>query len=127
LPGAVVAKGAPSRTQPRTECGFRDNSSKPHGIDELILADDTIGIPDQINEQVKDLGFNWDDLVCSSQFVACNVDFKVGKTEIQGVLAPFLRSTGSPFTPSELVGNVIDVTQVAAAESLHRYRPIKRT
>jgi hypothetical protein len=77
LSGAVITQGAPRRAQARTERRFRDNASLPYGIDEIILADDSIGVSNQINEQVKDLGLNRNDIVRAPQFIACNIDFKV--------------------------------------------------
>jgi hypothetical protein len=75
----VIADCSPGRAQPRTECCFRDNSSQPHGIDEFILADDSIAVPDQVDEQIKDLWFDWNGLPCSPQFIPGDVNFEVRK------------------------------------------------
>ena len=118
LPGAVVTQRAARRTQARTECGFRDNSSLPHGIDEVILADNSIAVSNQIDEQVENLGFNRDDFVRTSQFIACNIDFEVREAEIQ-FSCPFFCAVPCRFRtvyPSELMGSVIDVTQMATVD-----------
>jgi hypothetical protein len=56
---------------------FRDNPAGPHGIQELVLADDVLAVPQQMEQQVEDLRPDGDRLGAARELPPVRVDHEV--------------------------------------------------
>jgi hypothetical protein len=52
---AVVAERAPCRADARAERRLRDDAALPNHVDQLVLADDSIPVSDEMNQQIEHL------------------------------------------------------------------------
>src|SRR4029450_1831034 len=53
LVGAAVAEGAPRRADPGARRRLRDDAALPDRVEQLVLADDSIPIPNEVNKQIE--------------------------------------------------------------------------
>ena len=80
LIGAIVADGASCGADARAERSLRDDAALPYDIDDLALADNSIAIPNEVDEQIENLRLDRDQFVPSPQFIPRDIDFKVVET-----------------------------------------------
>ena len=57
----------------------------PHRFDQLVLGDDPVVMANEVDEHVENLRLDGHELTCSPQLPPRDVDFKSGKTKIQGI------------------------------------------
>ena len=74
---AGIADRAPGRVDPVEERGLRDNAPMPHRGQQFILADDTVTVPDQMNEKIEDLGRDGHQGRSPAQFATIRVECAV--------------------------------------------------
>src|SRR5262249_4906050 len=70
---AAIANGLAHRIYSAGQSRFRNNPSAPNGGDEVVLADNTVAIFDQINQHIEDLRFEGDELIAASQLAPVGV------------------------------------------------------
>ena len=58
LPFAGVADRAARRVDPIEQRGLRDDAPAPDRGQQIILADHAVAVPDQVNEEIEDLGLD---------------------------------------------------------------------
>src|SRR5215813_3585927 len=80
---AVVADRAPRRADPGAERRFRYNAPLPNRLDEFVLGDDPVAVPDEIDEQIEHLRFDADDFPAPAQLLLPEIDLKLGEAKIQ--------------------------------------------
>jgi hypothetical protein len=84
LIGAIVADSTPCRADAGAERRLRDDAALPYDVGQLTLADDSIMIPNKVNEQIEDLRFDRNEFTPSPQFIPVHIDFKIAEAQIQG-------------------------------------------
>src|SRR5262245_28392021 len=90
----IVSNGATCRGNAGAQRRFRDNAALPDDIDQLFLADNSIAMTNEMNQQIEYLGLDRDEFAFSPQFVLREVNLEVGEAEIQGL--PRLRGGSWP-------------------------------
>ena len=80
---SIVANGAPRRADAGAQRCLGDDTTLPNGLDKLVLAYNSIAIPDEVNEQIEHLWLDADNLTTSAQLMPPKIDFKLGEAEIQ--------------------------------------------
>jgi hypothetical protein len=83
--GPGIAYGSPGRADAGAQGRLRNGATFPHGFDQLVLRDDPVVIANEVNKQVKNLRLDGHELTRSPQLPPRDVDFKSGKTKIQGI------------------------------------------
>src|SRR5262249_39357328 len=73
---------------------FRDNAALPDDIDQLFLADNSIAMTNEMNQQIEYLGLDWDESAFSPQFVLREINLEISEAKIQGL--PRLRGCHGP-------------------------------
>jgi hypothetical protein len=73
----AVADGLARRVDVTGQGRFRDNPAGPHGIQELVLADDVLAVPQQMEQQVEDLRPDGDRLGAARELPPVRVDHEV--------------------------------------------------
>src|SRR5499427_10119698 len=81
---AAVAERAPGRADARAQCRLRDDASLPNRLKQLVLADDSITVADEVNKEVEDLRLDVNDRAGAPHLLSCEVDLEIGEAEIQG-------------------------------------------
>src|SRR5262249_2013357 len=84
LVGSIVADGLARRANARAERRLRDDPAHPYDIDELAFTDDSIAVPNKVNEQIENLWLDRNELSAAPQLVLRDIDFKIGKAKNQG-------------------------------------------
>ena len=82
----AVANGAPRRADAGAERRLRDDAALPDRLDQLVLADDSVAVADQIEQQIEHLRLDADGLPASAQFVLAKVDLKLAESDSPKVL-----------------------------------------
>src|SRR5262249_27976483 len=78
---AGVAERAPGGADAGADRRLRDHAPLPNRGDQLVLAHDSITVPDEVDEQVEHHRLDGDNRAGSPQFSPREVDLEFGKTE----------------------------------------------
>jgi hypothetical protein len=73
----AVADGFARRVDVTGQCRLRDDSPGPHGIQELVLADDVLAVPYQMEQQIEDLRPDGDLLGAASELPPARIYYVV--------------------------------------------------
>src|SRR5215469_12103812 len=71
------------------QCRLRDNSTTPNTRDEVVLADDPVAVPHQINQKIEDLRLDRDQIGAVSE---------LAPVDVKAVFAKANFHDGSPLT-----------------------------
>jgi hypothetical protein len=71
---AGIADHASSDIQAGCEGRIRHDTPIPNGIDEVVLADDALPVPDQVIEQVENLGRNGNGFRAAVQLAPVSIE-----------------------------------------------------
>jgi hypothetical protein len=74
---AGIPDRAPRRVDSVEQRGLRNNASMPDRGQQIILADDTVAVPDQVNKEIEDLGLDSHKGRSPAQFAAIRVECTV--------------------------------------------------
>ena len=96
LPVAVVANRLPGSIDPAAESRLRYDPPVPDRLEQFLLADDPVPVPQQMYQQIVDLWLHVHDLTSSSQLLTIEIDLTFGEGEVHSIL----RSRICPATPS---------------------------
>ena len=80
---AAVAERSPCRADAGAERRLRDGAPVPDRVDQLVLADDPIAVPNKVNEQIEHLRLDVNNRAGAPQLVSRDVDLEIGEAEIQ--------------------------------------------
>src|SRR5882757_9027619 len=80
---AIVPDGTPRRTDTGTERSIRDDAALPDRFDQLVPADSPVAVADQVDEHVKYLRLDVNNLAGAAQLLPRGVDLKIGEADIQ--------------------------------------------
>ena len=75
----------------------------PNRVDQLVLADDPIAVPNKVNEQIEHLRLDVNNRAGAPQLVSRDVDLEIGEAEIQSGPRWLSRMSSSP--PSDGLSN----------------------
>ena len=76
---AVVTKHSPCGIDSTAERGLGDNPAIPDGLEKFILADNSVTVTHQMNDEVEDLGLNMHRFPQPAQLLLAEVDLEPGK------------------------------------------------
>src|SRR5262249_24790865 len=79
------------------QCRLRDNSTTPNTRDEVVLADDPVTVPHEINQQIEDLRLDLDQIGAASELAPVDVKAMFPKAKFHD-RSPPTRPSG-PFSP----------------------------
>nr|WP_249127735.1 hypothetical protein [Bradyrhizobium lablabi] len=82
----IVAERAPRSVDPAAERSFRDDSTVPDRLDQLILADDPVVVAHEIGNEVEDLRFDMNEFASPAQLLLAEVDFEPAEPVFQQFL-----------------------------------------
>ena len=71
---SVVANGGSSRIDAIAECRFRNNTAIPDRSNEIVLADHTLAVSDQIREKIKDLRLHGHESSPAAELTAAGIE-----------------------------------------------------
>ena len=74
LPVAGIADRGARRVDPVEQRGFRHSAAMPDRVQEIVLADHTITVLNEMNEQIENLGLDGYKSRSSAQFAAIGVE-----------------------------------------------------
>ncbi len=80
---AAVAERAPCRADPGAQRRLRDDAALPNRVEQLVLADDSISIPNEVNQQIEYLRLDVNRRAGASQLLSRDVDLELGEAIIQ--------------------------------------------
>ena len=111
----IVADSTARRADARAERRLRDDAVVPYGTYQFIFADNSVSIPDEVNEQIENLWLDRHDLTLPPQFMPRDIDFKIGEAKIQNVPAPHCKTFRFVTSPTSYNScrSVIALTQIA--------------
>src|SRR5215472_8373726 len=93
----AVADGLARRVDMTGQGRFRDDPPGPHGIEELVLADDVLAVPHQMQQQVEDLRSDGDRLSAARELPPVRVDHIVLERVLHVALSsPPIAMAGKP-------------------------------
>src|SRR5262245_19620376 len=117
LLGSAIADGPPGRADAGAQGRLRNSAALPHGLDQLVFGDNPVVIANEVNEQIENLRLDGYELARSPQLPPRDIDFKSGKTKIQG--SPRMACTPQHARPNhrESIASVTGFTFVAAFQS----------
>ena len=69
----VVAQRPASRLDPACQRRLADEAPTPHGVEQLLLCDETVAIADELGQDVEHLRLDVDIVTVTAQFVALGV------------------------------------------------------
>ena len=78
-----VTDGAARRIDPAVQRGVGYDAAFPDGFDQLILADDPVGVADKVQEQIEDLWLDMNDTLAALELSPVGVDRKIIELEQQ--------------------------------------------
>ena len=78
---AVVPDNATDGADSGTQRGLGDDAAVPYRVNQFFPGNNSIAVANKVNEQIENLGFDRNPITLSPQFLARNIDFKIGKTE----------------------------------------------
>jgi hypothetical protein len=73
---SAVSNCLPRRRYPAMKSGLGDDTSVPDFADQLVLAHDPVSMPDEQQQQIKDLRLYVDDCAIPAQFASRRVEFE---------------------------------------------------
>jgi hypothetical protein len=82
---AAVTERAPCRADAGVERRLRDDAALPDRVEQLVLTDDPVTIPNEENQQIEYLRLGMHNSAGASQLPPRDVDLEIGKTEVQAV------------------------------------------
>jgi hypothetical protein len=74
---SVITDCTPGHIQARSQCGIGDDAPVPDGGDEIVLADDSLSVANQVFEKIKHLGCNRYEACPATQLAAVSVQHAV--------------------------------------------------
>ena len=77
LLAAGVADGAAGRIDPVEQGGLRNDAPMPDRGQQLILADHTVTVADQVSEEIEDLGLDSDQGSSPAQLAAIRIEYTI--------------------------------------------------
>src|SRR5262249_61071761 len=80
---AAVAERASRRADTGTQRRLRDDAALPDRVEQLILADRSITIANEIDQQVEHLRLDVNDRVGAPQLLPRHIDLEFGEAKIQ--------------------------------------------
>ena len=83
---AAVAQRPPRSTDARAERCLLDETTLPNCLDQLILAHDSVAMPDEVNDQIEDLRLDVNNHAGSPKFLPSDIDFEACEAEVQSDL-----------------------------------------
>jgi hypothetical protein len=83
--GAAIAHGTPGGTDAGAQGRLRNGAAFPYGFDQLVLGNDPVVIANELDEEFENLRLDWHAATFAAKFVPRDIDFKPGKTKIQGL------------------------------------------
>ena len=81
---AIIADRFPGRVDAARQRRLRDDAAAPDGVQNFILADDSIVVPDQKGEKIEDLGLDMHCLAAAAQLLPARIELMFGKKEVHG-------------------------------------------
>ncbi len=99
---AAVADRLADRIEMTGEGRFGDDPATPHCVQHVILADDALAVPNQIEQQIEDLRPDGDHLGPPGELAPVGVEHAVGEDKLQfDAPWPVLGGAGGPFAEAE--------------------------
>ena len=92
---AAVANRLAGRGNPARQCRVGHNAAAPDRGEEIILADDSIAVLDQVDKKIEDLRLNLNAIRPAPQFAAADIERMAAEVEPQEP-PPRLSSVGAP-------------------------------
>ena len=124
LPVAIVADRLPRGVDPAAQRGLRHDPSVPDGVQQLVLAHDTVAVAYQVHQQVVHLRLHMNDLTGTPQLLTTQVDLMVTEDKTH---ARLLLSTSRSIIELQhkSLNRSADVLQVECPKLLERkIRPL---
>ena len=84
LIGATVAQRAPCGTDARAERRLRNDAALPDHVEQFVLADDPVAVPDQVDEQIEHLGLDVHNCPGAPQLMLRHINLEIAEAKIQG-------------------------------------------
>ena len=81
---AAVAERAPCRADAGAQRRLRDDAALPNRVEQLVLADGSMTVANEINKQVEHLRLDVNDRAGAPQLLSRHIDLEFGKAKIQG-------------------------------------------
>ena len=91
LPLSGVPDCIPGGVDPAEQCRLRNNAAVPDRCQEVVLADDAVAVPDQVDQNIEDLRFHSHQLASAAQLSAIRIERTVLKQIEQDAIPLFRR------------------------------------
>src|SRR5262245_16484702 len=79
LASTAIADCAPCRADSAGDRILRHHAALPHGLHQLVLADDPVAMPDELDQDVEDLRLDAYGRAIAAQLAAVAIDLAVAK------------------------------------------------
>src|SRR5262245_22122352 len=80
---AAVAERAPCRADPGAQRRLRDDAPLPNRVEQLVLADEPVAVPNEMNQQVEYLRLDVNNHTSPAQLSLRDIDFEIGESKVQ--------------------------------------------
>src|SRR5262245_37259627 len=88
---AAVAERTPCGADSGSERRLRHHAALPNRVEQLVFADDSIAVANEVNKEVKHLRLDVNNAASTPQFLPCEIDLELGEAEAQK--APLVANT----------------------------------
>nr|WP_246175437.1 hypothetical protein [Bradyrhizobium paxllaeri] len=80
---SVVTKRAPGAIDAAGERGFGNDPAIPDRLDQFVLADDTVMVAHEVNDEIEYLGLDMHGFAQPAQLMLTEIDFIFGESVLQ--------------------------------------------
>ena len=81
LIGAAIAERFAGSVDAAREGRLRDYSAIPYRVEDLVLTDDALAVPDEECQQVENLGLDVNELARPAQLLASKIEFVISENQ----------------------------------------------